>query len=127
MNRFLPLQVEGGSSGVGLRYFAHLFAKRPIIANSGYVAFLAIGVWHIVGGAAKWFQVSPEYIVEGGDYGQRKKRKRRWIINATTIGVYLLWVAGGLGVVGRGGAGTGWEAINWDKIYASVPLVGKWI
>lgn len=112
---------------MGLRYFAHLVAKHPVIANVGYATFIAVGVWHVIGGSAKWLRISPEYIVEGGDYGARRKRKRRRLIGATTLGVYLVWIAGGLGVVGRWGAGTGWEAKNWDRIYASVPLVGKWI
>lgn len=127
VNRVVPLRVEGGSSGVGLRYVAHGFAKHPVVANVGYAVLVAVGVWHVVGGAAKWFRVSPEYVVEGGDYGARKKRKRRRVINATIVGVYLVWIAGGLGVVGRGDAGSGWEARNWEYLYASVPLVGRWL
>jgi len=32
---------------------------------------------------------------------------------------------GGLGVVGRGGLGSGWEAKNWDSLYSRVPIFGE--
>ena len=124
VNRILPLNIEGDSSGVGLRYVAHGFAKHPAVANVGYAVFVAAGVWHILGGAAKWFKISPEYITESGDYGMRKRRRRRRVINSVTIATYVIWIAGGLGIVGRGGAGSGWEAKNWDELYRQIPVVG---
>ncbi|KAL9109977.1 MAG: hypothetical protein Q9227_005500 [Pyrenula ochraceoflavens] len=127
VNRMLPLKYEGGSSGVGLRYVAHGFAKHPLIANAGYAVFVAAGVWHIIGGMTKWLKVSPEYIVEGGDYGVRKRRKRRRVISGVTLATYITWMAGGLGVVGRGGTSNGWEAKSWDELYRRIPLVGPWL
>ena len=125
VNRILPLEVEGGSSGVGLGYVSHGFAKHPIIANLGYAALIGVGSWHVVGGVAKWLKLSKEFVTEGGDYGQRKRRKRGWVINVVAGVVVGMWMLGGLGVVGRGGLGSGWEAKNWDLLYSRVPIFGK--
>lgn len=127
VNRWLPLWLEGGSSGVGLRYVAHGFAKHPFVANVGYAALVGVGAWHFVGGAAKWLTVSPEYVSENGDYGRVKRKRRGWIINGVAAVVAGLWMLGGLGVVGKGGtgAGTGWEVRAWDELYRSVPVFGQ--
>ena len=127
VNRLLPLKEEGGSSGVGLRYVAHGFARHPLIANLGYSVFVGIASWHIVGGTAKFLRLSQEYVSLGGDYGNRVRRRRGWIINGISAAVTLVWLVGALGVVGRGGAGSGWEAKGWDKLYSRVPVVGKWL
>jgi succinate dehydrogenase/fumarate reductase cytochrome b subunit len=125
VNRILPLEVEGGSSGVGLGYVSHGFAKHPVIANLGYAALIGVGSWHVVGGVAKWLKLSKEFVTEGGDYGQRKRRKRGWVVNVVAGVVAGMWMLGGLGVVGRGGLGSGWEAKNWDLLYSRVPIFGK--
>ena len=127
VNRVLPLEVEGGSSGVGLGYVSHGFAKHPVIANLGYAALVGVGSWHVVGGAVKWLRLSAEYITEGGDYGRRKRRRRAWVVNVIAGVVAGVWMLGGLGVVGRGGLGSGWEAKNWDELYRRVPLFGEWL
>ena len=127
VNRITPLKVEGGSSGVGFRYFAHGMAKHPLFANAGYAAMLCVASMHFVQGAAIYLKKAPEYITDGGDFGRTKKKRRRWLINGIAATVAAAWIAGGLGVIGRGGAGTGWEAKNWDKIYQAVPIVGKWM
>ncbi|PWY64525.1 N2,N2-dimethylguanosine tRNA methyltransferase [Aspergillus heteromorphus CBS 117.55] len=54
VNRITPLIVDGGSSGVGLGYVAHGFARAPAFWDLYYVAFVAIGVWHFAGGWASW-------------------------------------------------------------------------
>ncbi|KAF7511569.1 hypothetical protein GJ744_004157 [Endocarpon pusillum] len=129
VNRWLPLRLEGGSSGVGLRFVAHGFAKHPLVANLGYAALVGVGVWHVVGGTAKWLRLSPEFVEEGGDYGRVKARRRQWVVNGVAAFVAGLWMLGGLGVVGRGGkgVGTGWEIKAWDEIYRSVPVFGGWL
>ncbi|ETN43129.1 uncharacterized protein HMPREF1541_02287 [Cyphellophora europaea CBS 101466] len=129
VNRITPQKVDGGSSGVGLRYFAYGVARHPVLANLGYVAMLGVASWHFVGGAAKYLRVSREYVTEGGDYGARKRRRRGWIVNALSAVVAGAWIAGGLGVVGRGkdGGWQSWETANWDRIYKAVPLVGRWM
>ena len=127
VNRITPLKVEGNSSGVGLRYFAHGIARHPLLSNLGYSVMLCVASWHFVGGAAKYLKLSREYVTEGGDYGNQKRKRRGWIINGMSGLVAALWIAGGLGVIGRGGQGIGWEASNWEKIYKSVPVVGQWM
>ena len=59
INRIWPLYVEGDSSGVGLRFVAHGFAKHPLLANIGYAALVCVASWHVVGGAAKYLNLSP--------------------------------------------------------------------
>lgn len=123
MNRILPLWVDGGSSGVGLGFVAHGFAKHPVVANVGYAALVATFSGHVVWGVAKYQNWVPIGTGEMGANGRVGKR-RWWIINAVSVAVAGLWLAGGLGVVGRGGAGTGWIAQLWDDIYARVPVFG---
>ena len=127
VNRMTPLKVEGGSSGVGLRYFAHGIAKHPVVSNVGYAVMVSVASWHFVGGAAKFLQVSKEYVTGVGDEGRRKRQRRAWLINIVAALVAAGWIAGGLGVVGRAGAGTGWEAKNWDAILRKVPLLGYYM
>lgn len=127
VNRILPLKYEGGSSGVGLRYFAHGMSKHPVLLNVGYAAMLGVASWHFVTGAAKFLRWSAEFVVEGGADGRRARRRRKWVINGIAAAVWTVWVAGGLGVVGRGGRGSGWEARGWDDLYLKVPLIGNWL
>lgn len=113
---------------MGLRFVAHGFAKHPLVANLGYGALVGVGVWHFVGGAAKWLKVSEEFVAASGDHG-RARRRRRWIVNGVAALVAGVWMLGGLGVVGRGGKGMGtsWEVKAWDEIYTSVPIFGSWL
>jgi hypothetical protein len=127
VNRITPQKVDGGSSSVGLRYFAHGIAKHPILTNIGYATMLGVASWHFVTGGAKYLRVSKEFVVDGGDFGVRKRRRRGWIVNGVAALVAGLWIAGGLGVIGRGGSGVGWEAKKWDEIYRGVPVIGQWL
>lgn len=127
VNRITPQKVDGGSSSVGLRYFAHGIAKHPVLTNMGYVAMLCVASWHFVTGGAKYLRVSKEFVTDGGDFGARKKRLRGWIVNGVAALVAGCWIAGGLGVIGRGGSGLGWEAKKWDEIYRGVPVIGRWL
>ncbi len=127
VNRILPLKIQGDSSGVGLGYVAHGFAKHPLIATLGYTFLVTVGSWHIVGGAAKFLRISSEYVTEGGDYGRRKRAKRSRVLNTLAACVAGVWLLGGLGVVGSGGRGTGWEAKGWDELYRQVPVFGEWL
>lgn len=122
VNRILPLWVDGGSSGVGLGFVAHGFAKHPFVANAGYSALVATFCGHVVWGIAKYQGLTPVGNGEMGSQGRTGKR-RWWAINITSLALTALWLAGGLGVVGRGGLGTGWVAQLWDDIYARVPLL----
>jgi len=124
VNRIVPKNVEGSSAGVGLRYFAHGMALDPVLGNLGYAIFLTVASFHFVTGAAKYLKLSREYVTEGGKEGAVKKKWRGRIVNGVAAAVAAVWIAGGLGVVGRGGKGVGWEASNWNKIYKAVPLLG---
>ena len=116
VNRILPWIYEGGSSGVGLGFVSHGFAKHPLNAWTGYVALVGIGGGHFVWGVARWMGWTP--------VGSDKKAKRRWrSINGIAAGFIGLWMAGGLGVVGRGGLADGWVGKGYDALYEKIPLV----
>jgi len=122
VNRALPLIYEGGSSSVGLGYVSHGFAKHPILAWTGYAALVGIGVGHIVWGWAKWLNWTP---VGSGNFASNGKQGKRrwWTINGISFAVTALWMAGGLGVVGRGGKADGWIGKGYDELFAKIPLL----
>ncbi|OGE54982.1 hypothetical protein PENARI_c005G02995 [Penicillium arizonense] len=143
VNRATPVMVEGGSSGVGLGYVAHGFARSPIFWNVFYVIFVAASVWHFVGGWATWmgWRVTTVRKERGSQKGSlegylgytespsQKKRQRKmwWIVNGIAAVGASLWLAGALGVIGRGGEGVGWEAKGWNDMYSQVPVIGDWL
>lgn len=115
-NRTIPWIYDGGSSGVGLQFVSHGFAKHPFVATTGYTALVAVGVGHFVWGIARWNNWIP--------VGRDKTAKRRWwTINGITATVTALWLAGGLGIVGRGGKAEGWIGQGYDVLYSKIPLV----
>ncbi|KAH6705229.1 hypothetical protein BKA61DRAFT_617157 [Leptodontidium sp. MPI-SDFR-AT-0119] len=116
VNRLLPWIYEGGSSSVGLGFVSHGFAKHPFVAGTGYAALVAVGAGHFVWGIARWNGWIP--------VGSDKKAKRRWwTINGIAVALGALWMAGGLGVVGRGGLESGWIGKGYDNLYSKVPFV----
>ncbi|OJD13825.1 hypothetical protein AJ78_05748 [Emergomyces pasteurianus Ep9510] len=140
VNRVVPVYVDGGSSGVGLGFVAHGIARAPRVVGLWYAALVGVGVWHVVGGWAWWMgygrQLTETGIGAGKSKGpnggvlgslewRRRSRKVRWTVIGISAAGVGLWLAGGLGVVGRGGEGMGWEARGWDKIYREVPLLGR--
>ncbi|RAH45865.1 MCP1 family protein [Aspergillus brunneoviolaceus CBS 621.78] len=143
VNRISPILVDGGSSGVGLGYVAHGIARSPIFWNIYYLCFVAVGVWHFVGGWASWMgwkvttlrkqPNSKKGSLEGylGYTGseQRCRRQKRmwWTVNTIAAVGASIWLAGALGVIGRAGQGSGWEASGWNDIYNQVPIIGSWI
>ncbi|KAL5364621.1 S-adenosyl-L-methionine-dependent methyltransferase [Aspergillus floccosus] len=142
VNRVTPLLADGGSSGVGLGYVAHGFARSPVFWNIYYLLFVAVGVWHIVGGWAAWmgWRVttarkelrSKKGSLEGylgypeNDQRTKKQRKMWWVVNGIAAVGASIWLAGALGIIGRAGQGTGWEASSWNEIYSHVPVIGAW-
>lgn len=116
VNRTLPWIYEGGSSSVGLGFVSHGFAKHPVLAWTGYFALVGVGVGHFVWGIARW----NGWVSVGSD---RKARRRWWVINGMSVLVSALWMAGGLGVVGRGGLTEGWVGKGYDAVYEKVPLL----
>ncbi|KAF7909556.1 uncharacterized protein EAF01_003274 [Botrytis porri] len=117
VNRVIPLVHEGGSSGVGLGYVAHGFAKHPVISWTTYVALVGFGAGHMVWGTAKWLGLLPRGT-------ERERRRRWWSLNGIVGLVSLIWYAGGLGVIARGGAETGWVGSGYDALYQKIPLLG---
>ncbi|KAJ5624736.1 hypothetical protein N7510_001045 [Penicillium lagena] len=143
VNRATPLIVDGGSSGVGLGYVAHGFARSPTFWNLFYLFFVTAGVWHFVGGWATWmgWKVTTARRERGSNEGslggylghsdnpERAKRQRKmwWMVNGITALGASLWLAGALGIVGRAGDGAGWEAKGWNEMYSQVPVIGDWL
>ncbi|KAI9681543.1 MAG: hypothetical protein M1817_002828 [Caeruleum heppii] len=127
VNRILPLYVDGGSSGVGLGYVAHGFARSPWSANLAYALLTGVGALHFVWGAARWMGWAPAQMSGVGQEAERRRRRRRWVVNAVSAVVAGLWMAGGLGVVGRGGETKGWLGRGYDALYRRIPVIGRWI
>lgn len=142
VNRITPLIVEGGSSSVGLGFVAHGIARKPWVMRTGYVVFVGIGVWHFVGGWAQWMgwktadapdlgsRRGSKAMYLGSEKGMKEmkaKRRRRWIVNGLAAAGTVLWLSGALGVLGRAGIGSGWEARNWDELYRQVPVLGRFL
>ena len=140
VNRATPLIVEGGSSGVGLGYIAHGFARSPVFWNVFYFFFVSASVWHFVGGWATWMgwrvtTARKERGQKGSSDGylrltetkSRRQRKMWWVVNGIATAGAALWLAGALGVVGRAGEGAGWEAKGWNEMYSHVPIIGEWL
>ncbi|RJE24444.1 hypothetical protein PHISCL_03195 [Aspergillus sclerotialis] len=140
VNRVLPLIVDGGSSGIGLGYVAHGFARCPVFWNIYYLVFVPTGLWHIIGGWAAWMGLrvttsSSERTNKGslgnclGRSQQRARRHRNmwWVVNGIVVIGTSAWLAGALGIIGRAGEGSVWEAKSWNEIYSRVPIIGKWL
>lgn len=122
VNRILPWWVEGGSSGIGLDYVSHGFAKHPWLSWVGYLALVAVASGHVVWGWAKWLDWTPAgagVLSSGGAAGKR----RWWSLHGIAAAVATLWMAGGLGVVARAGKATGWIAEGYEHLFAKVPLL----
>lgn len=134
MNRVLPIAVEGDSSNIGLGYVAHGFARHPIIARLAYVGLIAVGAGHIVWGSAKWLGLAPSTrgwlqprsgaeASSAVDKKTRRQRRRTWIsVHGAAVGVAALWAVGGLGVVARAGASSGWVGTLYDELFAKIGL-----
>lgn len=127
VNRIIPLWVEGGSSSINLGYVAHGFAKHPVVSYMGFASLITVGVWHTVWGWAKWLNLTPATVTTGGYDGQVSRKRRWYLVNAVSALVAGIWLAGGLGVVARGGRVEGWVGREYDELYKRIPLVGEWM
>ncbi|KAF1365553.1 hypothetical protein EJ07DRAFT_151039 [Lizonia empirigonia] len=121
--RILPLYMHGDNSLISLSYISHGFATHPFLSFAGFAALVATAVAHFAWGAAYWLGWTPGQV---GVYAAHKhlERKRRWYgINAVAALVSALWLAGGLGVVGRAGKMVGWVGREFDELYAYIPFL----
>lgn len=143
VNRVVPLYVDGGSSSVGLGYVSYGLQKAPWFMNLGYAALIGATVCHFVGGTAFHFgwrnvlewsgrgQISAERGKSDADSSvsanRHSRRRRRWLIAsglATTLAV--TWLAG-LKLIADNRSFLSWEATEWDRLYKSIPILGKYI
>lgn len=123
--RLLPLYAHGDSSLINLSYISHGFASHPVVSFAGFSALVGVGVFHFVWGAAKWMGWTPSQ-VKITEEQRDLVRKRRWyVLNGLSAGVTALWLAGGLGVVGRDGKMVGWVGKEYDELYKYIPLIGR--
>ncbi|KAH8704471.1 hypothetical protein GQ44DRAFT_630283 [Phaeosphaeriaceae sp. PMI808] len=121
--RILPLYAHGDSSLVNLSYISHGFALHPIISFAGFTALVGLGAWHVVWGTAKWMGWAPSQ-VSPNESQKALIRKRRWyVINAVSAVVTGLWLAGGLGIIGRDGKVIGWIGKEYDELYRYIPFL----
>lgn len=124
--RILPMYMHGDSSLINLSYVSHSFALFPYLGFAGITALVGISTWHIVWGAAKWQGFAPSQVKET-DSRRHLIKKRRWYsINGISALVAGLWLAGGLAIVGRGGKTGGWVGKEFDELYKSLPVIGRW-
>lgn len=130
VNRGLPLAVEGDSANIGLAYVAHGFVRHRYVSWLAYAVLLPAGCGHMVWGWAKWVGLSQAagWVPErptgnvAVDRANRKKRRRRLlIINGVAAAATVLWAAGGLGIVARGGETMGWVGKLYDGLYDKLP------
>ncbi|KAI8937321.1 hypothetical protein NX059_006528 [Plenodomus lindquistii] len=123
--RILPLYAHGDSSLINLSYISHGFADHLAISTAGFSALVSIGVFHFVWGAAKWLGLTPSQ-VKSTEEQRDLVRKRRWyVLNGLSAGLTALWLAGGLGVVGRDGKMVGWVGKEYDDLYRYIPIIGR--
>ncbi|KAK5169896.1 uncharacterized protein LTR77_005874 [Saxophila tyrrhenica] len=127
INRAVPQGFAGGSSNVNLGYVSHAFAKHPAVSFAGFAALLGVGCWHITWGWAKWLGWTPDQTTAMGGEREVIKKRRWYIINGLAAALTTLWMAGGIGVVGRGGEAPGWVGRGYDEMYRSIPVIGRWM
>lgn len=124
INRFIPQKM---GENVGLGYVSHAFARHPAISFAGFTALLGVSCWHMTWGWAKWLGYTPDQTTELGAKRALGKKRRWYIINGLAAAVTGLWMAGGFGVVARGGEALGWVGKQYDQMYRMVPIVGRWL
>ncbi|CAI6340596.1 unnamed protein product [Periconia digitata] len=124
--RIFPVYLHGDNSMISLSYISHGFASHPFVSFAGFTAMVGVGAWHFTWGWAKWLGFAPSQVNEI-ESKRHLIRKRRWYaINALSAMLTTLWLAGGLGIVGRDGKTGGWIGREFEELYNSMPLIGRW-
>lgn len=104
--RWVPLSVDGDSSGIALEYAGWAFVrslKSAVVAGAAYTALLGLGAWHVVGGVAEWWKV-PE-------------RKRGTVVRAGQLGLGAVWLAGLVRVVMGSRGVRGFAERQYEVLY----------
>jgi hypothetical protein len=127
INRGIPNSFPGGQSNVNLSYVSHAFAKHSVLTYAGFTALLGVGVMHITWGWAKWLGLTPDQVTVMGPERRIWKKRRWYIINGLAAAVTGLWMAGGFGVLGRGGEAPGYVGRMYNEMYQSIPVIGRWM
>lgn len=129
INRGLPLQVEGGSSGIGVDFVSHGIALAPVAGYVGFSVLVAVAATHMVQGWAYWLGLTPQQAKHEGSGAkvQVRRKRRQWLMNGLSASVVGVWLAGGLGVIGRAGKveSPAFVARLYEDIYKHVPLLDK--
>lgn len=115
----------GGSANVGLEYVSHLCARSPAVSFFGLAALVLVGSYHFTWGWAKWLGVTPDYVRETGAEGQLIRKRRWYLVNGVAAAIAGVWLAGGLGVIGTGGAAEGWLGKEYDALIGRIPILAK--
>ncbi|KAF2021521.1 hypothetical protein BU24DRAFT_417162, partial [Aaosphaeria arxii CBS 175.79] len=121
--RFLPLYMHGDNSMISLSYVSHGFALHPIVSFAGFTALISVSAWHFTWGWARWLGLTPDQVTYTNAPRQLVKKRRWYSINALSALLAGLWLAGGLGVVGREGKTGGWVGKEFDDLYNSMPIL----
>jgi hypothetical protein len=121
--RILPMYMHGDNSLISLSYISHGFAKHPVISFAGFSALVSTAVWHFTWGAAHWMSLKPNQVSPYSENVQLAKKRRWYGINGVAAVITMLWLAGGLGVVGRAGETVGWIGKEFDELYNYIPLM----
>lgn len=123
--RVLPMYLHGDNSIINLSYVAHGFALHPLVSFVGFSGLISVASWHFVWGWAKWLGLTPAQVGQGGPEGSLRKKRRWYSIHGVGAAVAGLWMAGGLGVVGRGGKTGGWIGREYDDLYRYLFKLGR--
>lgn len=125
VNRILPLWVDGGSSAIGLDWVGHGLSVGPawyrIAGRVAYFALVGTVGAHVVWGWAQWVGLKPEQAQAQTADGAKSAKRRWWGVNSVSVVVVAVWLAGGMGVVGRGGRVAGWVGRHYDELLKRVP------
>ncbi|KAJ4349770.1 uncharacterized protein N0V89_008388 [Didymosphaeria variabile] len=123
--RILPTYLHGDNSMISLSYISHGFALHPIVSFGGFIALVSAGTFHFVWGWAKWLGFSPAQASPTESRRHLTKKRRWYTINGISIALTGLWLAGSLGIVGRGGETGGWIGREFEELYSAMPLI-RW-
>ncbi|XPS73306.1 hypothetical protein M3J09_005456 [Ascochyta lentis] len=121
--RILPLYMHGDNSLISLSYISHGFATHPFLSFAGFSALVSVGVWHFAWGAAHWLGLKPSQVSPYSEHKALDKKRRWYGINGVAAAITAVWLAGGLGVVGRAGKTVGWIGKEFDDLYRCIPFM----